>query len=182
MITDHGPAWLNIDYLCDDRLNVEHVIKTLVQVIRDLLDLHLLNHKILLNSVNPNIQSADIHFRIFRLFICIGKFGHQLFDLLLENFLSSKRLFLSNLNILLLLANFHKLDGGGGAVQVQAVGGADVAKVDEGDPVQVQVDDEDEVAKVVGPNEGKKDKGGDGRRDFDDQTRVVCLWRGGWHS
>ena len=48
------------------------------------------------------------------------------------------------------------VDGGGGTVQVQAVGGADVAKVDEDDPVQVQVDDEDEVAKVVGPDEGPK--------------------------
>ena len=63
--TDDGPAWLNIDYWCDDRLDVEHVIKTLVQVIRDLLDLHFLNHKILLNLVNPHIQSADVHFRIF---------------------------------------------------------------------------------------------------------------------
>ena len=51
------------------------------------------------------------------------------------------------------------VDGGGGAVHVQAVGGADLAKVDEGGAdVHVQVDDEDEVAKVVGPNEGQKTK------------------------
>ena len=80
-------------------LNIQHVIKALVQIIRNLLDLGFLNSKVLLNCVYSNIQSANVHFSIFgpNISICnLGLFSPKIFPLQLQDFVASVQLTLAH--------------------------------------------------------------------------------------
>merc|ERR1719225_1812759 len=63
---------------------LKHIIKGIVKLIRDFLDLELLTVDLILNVINPEVQFGDVHLSIFIASLCNLESLHKCVDFVLE--------------------------------------------------------------------------------------------------
>ena len=88
---------------------VEHLVKSIVQLGGDGVDLHLLPDDLVLQVVNPEVQLADVHLRVLGPSLGLLQPDVDLLDLVLVLLLPLPRLLLAHLQLLLVVPDGGEL-------------------------------------------------------------------------